>query len=51
MLHGWAGEFPGKGGGIQVLVGLAPASQTIGSFLRTQWLAKSELGEFTSIEK
>ncbi len=35
-----AAVFPCKEGGIQVLAGLAPSSQTIGSLLRTPWLAK-----------
>ncbi len=36
----WAGVFLGKEGGIQVLAGLAPSSQTLGSLLRTPWPAK-----------
>jgi hypothetical protein len=31
MLHGCAGVFPGKEGGIEVLAGLAPSSQSVGS--------------------
>ncbi len=37
---GCMGVFPGKEGGIQVLAGLAPCSQTVGSLLRTHWSAK-----------
>ncbi len=44
--------IPGKEGGIQVLPGLAPLSQTVGSLLRTpKTSAKIEFGEFTSMEK
>ncbi len=32
--------FPGKEGKMQVLAGLAPSSQTVGSLLRTSRLAK-----------
>jgi hypothetical protein len=32
--------FTTKEGGIKVLAGLAPSSQTLGSLLRTPWLAK-----------
>ncbi len=35
------GVFPKNEGGMQVLEGLAPSSQTAGSLLRTPWLAKS----------
>jgi hypothetical protein len=41
--------FPQKEGGIQVLAGLAPSSQTVGSV--GNFLQKVELGKFTSIEK
>jgi hypothetical protein len=34
------GTFPGKKGEIQVLAGIAPSSQTVGSLLRTPWPAK-----------
>jgi hypothetical protein len=37
----YAKAFPGKEGGIQVLAGLAPSSQTVGTSLRTPWPAKS----------
>jgi hypothetical protein len=49
-----AGTFPSKEGGMQVLAGLAPSSQTTVYLLTTAWLkklAKSDLGEFTSMEK
>ncbi len=46
-----AGAVTGIEGGIQVLAGLAPSSQTIGSLLRTDRPAKCEFDEFTSIEK
>ncbi len=39
-LHGSVGTFPHKEGGIQMLAGLAPSSQTVGSLLRTPLLAK-----------
>jgi hypothetical protein len=53
------GMFPGKEGGIQVLAGVAPSSQTVGSYLRTSLAGKSiqknstkrEYSEFTSMEK
>jgi hypothetical protein len=32
--------FPGKEGGIQLLEGLAPSSQTVPSLLRTPWTVK-----------
>jgi hypothetical protein len=35
-----AGIFPRKEGRIQVLIGLALSSQTVGSLLRIPWLAK-----------
>ncbi len=38
--YGIAGALPGKEGGIQVLVSLAPSSQKAESFLRTPWPAK-----------
>ncbi len=49
------GQFLGKEDVIQVLAGLYPSSQTVGSLLRISWpmicrwkkLAKSEFGEFT----
>jgi hypothetical protein len=39
-MHDSTGPFPRKEGGIEVLAGLAPSSQTVGSLLRTPWLAK-----------
>jgi hypothetical protein len=39
LLCGCMGRFPGKEGGIQVLAGLAPSSQTVGSLLGTPWSA------------
>jgi hypothetical protein len=41
MSHGYAGMFPGKEGGIQVLAVLAPFSQTIGSLFRTPAACKA----------
>ncbi len=50
--------FPGKEGEIQVLAGLAPSGQTVGSLLRTpagkasqNFSAKCHFREFTSMEK
>jgi hypothetical protein len=40
-LDSCVGMFPRTEGGIKVLAGLAPSSQTVGSLLRTPWLAKS----------
>jgi hypothetical protein len=40
-LNGIAGALPGKEGGIQVLVSLAPSSQKAESFLRTHWAGKA----------
>jgi hypothetical protein len=40
MQHCRAGMFPTKEGGIQVLAGLAPSTQTVRPLLRTSWLAK-----------
>ncbi len=49
------GHVPKKEVGIQVKAGLAPSIQTVGSYLRTRWLAKKwpndGFGEFTSVEK
>jgi hypothetical protein len=42
MLHGFTGIFSRKEGGIQVLEGLAPSTQTVGSLLRTPWLTKPD---------
>jgi hypothetical protein len=36
---GYMGTFPRKEGGIKVLAGLVPSSQTAGSLFRTPWLA------------
>jgi hypothetical protein len=36
------GTFPRKEGEIQVLAGLAPSNQTVGSLLRTPWLVKPD---------
>jgi hypothetical protein len=38
--HGCVDAFSGKEGRIQVLAGLAPSIQTIGSLLKIRWLAK-----------
>ncbi len=35
MPHSCAGVYPGKEGGIQALVGIAPSSQIVGSLMRT----------------
>ncbi len=50
--------FPGKESVVQVLAGLASFRQTLGSLLRTPWLAKPqknlatiEFGKFTSVRK
>jgi hypothetical protein len=40
MPHGSLGAFPRKEGRIQVLAGLAPSIQTLGSLLRAAWLSK-----------
>jgi hypothetical protein len=40
MTHGCTGAFTRKKGGIEFLAGPAPSSQTVGSLLRTPWLAK-----------
>jgi len=37
---GCTGTFPGNEGGMQVLAGLAPSSQIVGSLLRNPWPAK-----------
>jgi hypothetical protein len=57
-LHNCAGEFPGRRERIQVLSSLAPSSLIVGSSLRTRafeagqkYLAESEFGKFTSMEK
>jgi hypothetical protein len=53
MLHGCAGAFPGEEGRMQVLEGLAPSNQMLGSLLRTpdqKILAKREIGKFTSLQ-
>ncbi len=34
------GAFPGKEGGIQVLVGLAPSNQIVGSIVKKPWPEK-----------
>ncbi len=50
----FAGTFTSKEGGMHVLAGQAPSSQTTVYLLTTAWLkqlAKSVLGEFTSMEK
>jgi hypothetical protein len=59
MLHGCMGTLFGKEGGIQVLAGLVPSSQKVGSLLKKtlagkagqKILAKKSCGKFTSIEK
>jgi hypothetical protein len=55
---GLTGALFGKEGGIQVLAGLAPASQILGPILKTpadqhgrKKLTKSEFDEFTSTKK
>ncbi len=49
---------PGKDSRIQLLAGLAPSSQVVGSLLRTPWLqsqaerfGKKSFGKFTSNKK
>jgi hypothetical protein len=54
-LRGCAGVFCGREVGIQVLAGLAPSFQTVGSLLRPLWPPESSenvsLMPFTSMEK
>jgi hypothetical protein len=40
MLYGWSDMFSKKEGGIQVMAGLAPSSQTVKSLLRAPLPAK-----------
>ena len=59
ILHGCAGTFPGKVGGMQALADLVSSSQIVGSLSRVHRLAKagwnnsgkSEFHEFASMEK
>jgi hypothetical protein len=46
MPHDCAGAFPGNEGGIQVLAGLAPSSQRVGSLLRTRCRKKDSFKLF-----
>ncbi len=42
VLHGCMGTLFGKEGGIQVLAGLVPSSQKVGSLLKKPWPAKPD---------